>query len=137
MLYFPTFDMFDTKLWVIKLSFCRNDSHMGGLFWQKNTLITHILIELCLLWYLAECTFSLLTLYLCKICRLIFSLILFPGNVENERSKILNTIPEVFKAFLNAGHIDLLLRRQGRHCCRYHGNNLLYNLKFSKVKITS
>ena len=83
---------------------------------------------------------------ICKICRLILSLILFPGYVENE-SPLLNTIPEVFKAFLNdtipevfkaflnAGDIDLALKRLGRHCCKYHGNNLLF--KFSKLKITS
>ena len=36
------------SIWVIKLSFCQNDSPMGGSFWQKDSLITHILFELCL-----------------------------------------------------------------------------------------
>ena len=33
---------------VIKLSFCQNDSPMGGSFWQKDSLITLILFELCM-----------------------------------------------------------------------------------------
>ena len=36
------------SIWVIKLSFCQNDPPMGELFWQKDSLITHILFELCL-----------------------------------------------------------------------------------------
>ena len=32
-------------------------SHMGGSFWQKDSLITHILFELCLFRNLAQCTF--------------------------------------------------------------------------------
>ena len=28
-----------------KLFFCQNDVLMGGLFWQKDSLITHILFE--------------------------------------------------------------------------------------------
>ena len=36
---------------------------LGGSFWQKDSLITHILFELCLLWYLAQSTFFLDTLY--------------------------------------------------------------------------
>ena len=35
----------------IKLSFCQNDSPMGGSFWQKDSLITIILFERCLFWY--------------------------------------------------------------------------------------
>ena len=31
---------------VIKLSFCQNDSPMGGPFWQKDSLITYILFAL-------------------------------------------------------------------------------------------
>ena len=34
---------------VIKLSFCQNDPPMGESFWQNNSLVTHILFELCLL----------------------------------------------------------------------------------------
>ena len=34
---------------MIKLSFCQNDSHLGGSFWQKDSLITHILFELWLI----------------------------------------------------------------------------------------
>ena len=34
------------SIWVIKLSFCQNDSPMGESFWQKDSLITHILFEL-------------------------------------------------------------------------------------------
>ena len=33
---------------VIKLSFCQNDPPIGGSFWQKNSLITIMLFELCL-----------------------------------------------------------------------------------------
>ena len=41
----------------MKLSFCQNDSLIGGSFWQKDSLITHILFELCLFRNLAQCTF--------------------------------------------------------------------------------
>ena len=34
---------------VIKLSFCQNDPLIGGSFWQKDSLITHILFELWLI----------------------------------------------------------------------------------------
>ena len=37
------------SIWVIKLSFCQNNSPMGGSFWQKDSLITHILFELWLI----------------------------------------------------------------------------------------
>ena len=36
------------------LVFCQNDSPIGGSFEQKDSLITHILFELCLFWYLAQ-----------------------------------------------------------------------------------
>ena len=37
------------SLRVIKLSFCQNDPPMGESFWQKDSLITHILFELWLI----------------------------------------------------------------------------------------
>ena len=49
---------------MIKLSFCRNDFPIGGSFWQKDSLITHILFELCLFRNLAQGTFFLLALYM-------------------------------------------------------------------------
>ena len=48
----------------IKLSLCQNDPLIGESFWQKDSLITHILFELCLFRNLAQFTFFLLTLYL-------------------------------------------------------------------------
>ena len=42
---------------MINLSFCQNDAPMGGSFWQKDSLITLILFELCLFTYLAQSTF--------------------------------------------------------------------------------
>ena len=36
---------------------------MGGSFWQKDSLITHTLFELCLFRNLVKCTLFLLTLY--------------------------------------------------------------------------
>ena len=51
-------------MWVIKLSFCQNDPPFGESFWQKDSLITHILFEQCLFRNLAQCTFFLLTLYM-------------------------------------------------------------------------
>ena len=51
------------SIWVTRLLFCQNDSPMGESFWQKDSLITHILFELCLSWYLAQSTFLLDTLY--------------------------------------------------------------------------
>ena len=46
-----------------KLSFCQNNSPMRGSFWQKDILITCILFELCLFWYLAQSTYLWDTLY--------------------------------------------------------------------------
>ena len=37
------------NIWVIKLSFCQNDSPIGGSFWQKDSFITYILFELWLI----------------------------------------------------------------------------------------
>ena len=37
------------SIWVIKPSFCQNDPSMGETFWQKDSLITHILSELWLI----------------------------------------------------------------------------------------
>ena len=37
------------SIWVVKLSFCQNDSQMGGSFWLKDSLITHILFKLWLI----------------------------------------------------------------------------------------
>ena len=34
------------KVWVTRLLFCQNDSPMRESFWQKDSLITHILFEL-------------------------------------------------------------------------------------------
>ena len=39
------------------LSLCQNDPPMGESFWQKDSLITHILFELCLFRNLAQCNF--------------------------------------------------------------------------------
>ena len=48
---------------MIKLSFCQNDPPMGESFWQNTSLATHILFELCLLWYLAQSQICCTTLY--------------------------------------------------------------------------
>ena len=50
------------SIWVIKPSFCQNYPPMGGSFWQKDSLITHTLFELCLFRNLAQRTLFLLTL---------------------------------------------------------------------------
>ena len=42
---------------MIKLSFWQNDCPIGGSFWQKDSLITHTLFELCLFIHLALYTF--------------------------------------------------------------------------------
>ena len=67
------FDEFDTRLNIIigifsksirvtKVSFCQNDVLIGGLFWQKDSLVTLLLFELWLLWYLAQCQIHRITL---------------------------------------------------------------------------
>jgi hypothetical protein len=48
---------------VTKLSFYQIDPPMSTSFWQKDSLITHILFELCLIWYLAYCQIHRITLY--------------------------------------------------------------------------
>ena len=42
---------------------------MGGSFWQKDSLITHILFEQCLFWYLAQVQILGITLYVPKYSR--------------------------------------------------------------------
>ena len=42
-------DSQDLRLITHILSFCQNDLLMGESFWQNNSLVTHILFELCLL----------------------------------------------------------------------------------------
>ena len=37
-----------------KATNCQNDSPQGVSFWPKDSFVTHILFELCLLWYLAQ-----------------------------------------------------------------------------------
>ena len=44
------------SIWVVKLSFCQNDCLMRQSFWQKDSLITHILFELCLFRHLDQRT---------------------------------------------------------------------------------
>ena len=39
------------SIWVIKLSFSQGGPSEGGSFWQKDSLITHILFKLCQIWY--------------------------------------------------------------------------------------
>ena len=41
------------SIWVTRLLFCQNDSLMGGSFWPKDSLITYIIFELCLIWYIS------------------------------------------------------------------------------------
>ena len=57
------------SIWVIKLPFGQNGPPKGESSWQKDSLITHILFDLCLLWYLAQSTFFRDTLYYanCKL----------------------------------------------------------------------
>ena len=38
------------SIWVTRLLFCQNNSLMGGSFWPKDSLITFIIFELCLIW---------------------------------------------------------------------------------------
>ena len=56
------------SIWVTRLLFCQNDSPIWGSFWQKDSLITHILFELCLLWYLAQSQIWCITLYIIRFC---------------------------------------------------------------------
>ena len=51
------------SIWAIKLSFSQNDFPMAESFWQKDSLITHILFELCLLWHLSQSQIWCITLY--------------------------------------------------------------------------
>ena len=43
---------------------CQNDVLLGELFWQKDSLVTHTLFKLCLLWYLAQPQILVTTFYL-------------------------------------------------------------------------
>ena len=53
------------NIWVTRLFFCQNGVFLGGLFWQKCSLVTLILFELCLLWYLAQS--QILVISLCSM----------------------------------------------------------------------
>ena len=37
-----------------RLCFCQNDALLVESFWQKESIVTLILFELCLFWYLAQ-----------------------------------------------------------------------------------
>ena len=50
------------SIWVTNLIFCQNDSQIRRSSRQKDSLITHILFELYLLWYLAYCQIHRITL---------------------------------------------------------------------------
>ena len=47
-----------------RLFFCQNDVLLGESFWQNDSLVTFILFELCLLWYLAQSQILVTSLYL-------------------------------------------------------------------------
>ena len=51
-------------IWVTKVSFCQNDPIIGESFWQKNSLVTIIFFELCLVWYFANSQILGISLYL-------------------------------------------------------------------------
>ena len=51
------------SIWMIKLPFCQNEPPMGESFWQKDSLMTHILFELCRFRYLSQPTFFGYTLF--------------------------------------------------------------------------
>ena len=42
------------NIWVTRLFLCKNDSLIVESLWQKDSLVTLILFELCLFWYLAQ-----------------------------------------------------------------------------------
>ena len=42
------------NIWMTRLFFCQNDSLLEESLRQKDSLVTLILFELCLLWYLAQ-----------------------------------------------------------------------------------
>ena len=42
------------NIWVTRLLFSQNDLLMGESLWQKDSLVTLIVFELCLFWYLAQ-----------------------------------------------------------------------------------
>ena len=54
------------SIWVTKLFFCQNYCLIRGSFWQNDSLVTHILYELCLFWYLAHSQILGNTLYMKK-----------------------------------------------------------------------
>ena len=51
-----------------RLFFCQNDSLMGESLWQKDSLITLVLFELCLFWYLAQSQILGNSLYVQVFC---------------------------------------------------------------------
>ena len=53
--------------WPCSLFFCQNDVLIGGSFWQKHRLVTLILFEQYLLWYLAQSQVLVISLYMCIV----------------------------------------------------------------------
>ena len=97
------------NVWVTRLVFCLNDSPIGGSFWQKDSLTTHILFELCpcLFWYLAHTTYLWNTLYFKK----------------TQLRQKLSTVPSTMPGIPIIGSITLVLTWS-----QYSENDFLYRL---------
>ena len=67
------------NIWVTRLFFCQNGVLLGGSFWQKDSLVTLILFELCLLWYLAQSQILVISLWYIHITTCMYYKIVTKG----------------------------------------------------------
>ena len=70
------------SIWVIKLCVCQNDSPMGESFWQKHSLITYILFELCTIWESTQSQFCCHRLYVLYVLHCTYIKIFYIENSD-------------------------------------------------------
>ena len=87
------------SIWMIKLPFCQNEPPMGESFWQKDSLMTHILFELCRFRYLSQSTVFWYTLYL-----IFFSILRGILNAHHYNPRFAYFLPKFLKFIYELWH---------------------------------
>ena len=80
------------SIWVTSVFFCQNDSLIGESLWPKYSLVTLLLFELYLFWYLAQSQSLSISLYLTFTCGIFkrFLCIIHITNIQVTKFKLHN-----------------------------------------------